>query len=197
MAKSPVRNLRPDPRAFRDRVISMWRHWTATLEGFAECRRQSDDRRAPKLVITKADRRRVGYISMSFERRLLMPLGALGELSDGVRDFNYSLWEASAYLAPSDLASKDAIALVEENRKLIGHDFLRFLEGDAAKSIWTKRRSRIGSPCESIEFATERSRCSDADWAHGFLYCSFLIKLMHVVLKKGDNAESSEWNFRH
>jgi hypothetical protein len=110
----------------------------AALEGIANVVVNSDDKRAGKLVLTRKGRRRVGYISKRFEKGLLTLLGAREELSDRVQDFKDLLLEASAPLAPSDLAGKEAIAPLAENRKLTGDNSLRYIEGDAAESVWTR-----------------------------------------------------------
>jgi DNA-binding MarR family transcriptional regulator len=114
------------------------RRAAASLKGFANVVVDPEDRRARKLVLTKRGRRRAGFIMMRFEKEMLKLLGAREAFSRRAEEFKELLWDASAYLAPGDRASKETIARSKENRGLIPDDSLRFGEVDQSESVWIK-----------------------------------------------------------
>jgi DNA-binding MarR family transcriptional regulator len=112
------------------------RRAAASLENFANVVVDPDDRRARKLVLTKRGRKRTKLVMMHFEREMLNLLGARDYDSKRAEQFKWLLWDASAYLAPGDLASEETIALSQENRKLIRDDSLRYAREDQSESMW-------------------------------------------------------------
>jgi DNA-binding MarR family transcriptional regulator len=129
---SQIREVTGEPK---DNV----RRAAISLRGFAKVIFDPDDRRARKLVLTKRGRKRAGFVFMRFERELLQLLGARDRSSNRAEEFKYRLWNASAYLEPSDLASEEEFLRYEENRELIPDNSLRHGEEPEAESIWTKQ----------------------------------------------------------
>jgi DNA-binding MarR family transcriptional regulator len=109
------------------------RRAAASLGVVADVVVNPSDRRARKLVLTKLGRKRARMVFMRFEKELLSLLGATADFSQRAQQFRTLLWDASAYLAPSDLASNETIARSEENRERIHDDSLQFGE---QKSLW-------------------------------------------------------------
>jgi DNA-binding MarR family transcriptional regulator len=112
------------------------RRAAAALRGFASVVVDPNDRRARRLVLTKRGRRRFGIVMVRFEKEMFRLLGARDERSQRVKDFKYLLWDASAYLAPSDLAREESIARSAENRENTPDNSLVYVEEDPAKSVW-------------------------------------------------------------
>lgn len=128
---------------FRDGVPFRWvlevtgeskdnvRRAAASLRGFANVVVDPEDRRARRFVLTKRGKRRANQVTKQFEREVLNLLGARDWDSNRAEQFKRLLWDATAYLAPGDLASNETIARWIENRKLIPDDSLRFVEDDS------------------------------------------------------------------
>ena len=114
------------------------RRAAASLQGFANVVVDPKDRRSRKLVLTKRGRRRVGFITMRFEKEMLELLGVRDRSSQRAEQFKELLWEASAYLVPGDLASEETIVRSKENRELIRDDSLRFDKEAEPESFWTR-----------------------------------------------------------
>ena len=112
------------------------RRAAASLQGFANVVIDSDDRRARKLVLTKRGKKRTNLVFTRWEREMLDLLGARDYDSNRAEQFKRLLWDASSYLIPGDLASKETIARSNKNRGLIPDDSLRFVEDDS-DSRWT------------------------------------------------------------
>ena len=119
------------------------RRAAAGLQGFASIVVDPNDRRARRLVLTKRGKRRFGIVMMRFEKEMFKLLGARDERSQRVKDFKYLLWDASAYLAPSDLASEESIARSEENRECIPDNSLLYVEEDQSESVWIQEESSM------------------------------------------------------
>jgi DNA-binding MarR family transcriptional regulator len=117
------------------------RRAAAALSGFATVVVDPNDRRARRLVLTKRGKRRFGIVMMSFEKETFKLLGARDGRSQRVEDFKHLLWDASAYLAPGDLASEESIARSEENRENIPDTSLLYVEEDQSKSVWIQEES--------------------------------------------------------
>jgi len=107
------------------------RRAAASLIGFASIVVDPNDRRARRFVLTRRGKRRANQVMKRFEREMLNLLGARDWDSNRAEQFKRLLWDASAYLAPGDLASTETIARSIENRKLIPDDSLRFVEDDS------------------------------------------------------------------
>jgi DNA-binding MarR family transcriptional regulator len=116
------------------------RRAAASLGGFATIEVDPKDRRARELVLTKRGRRRALKVSGRFEKELLTLIGARLELSQRAEEFRFKLWDASAYLAPGDMADKKTIRRSEENRLFVPDDSLRFqyIEDDGPEPAFAK-----------------------------------------------------------
>ena len=117
------------------------RRAAAGLDGFATVVPDSRDRRARKLVLTKRGRRRSRIVMMRFEKEMFNLLGARDERSQRVRDFKHLLWDASAFLTPSDLADQETVVRSRQNRRLIFDDSPNYTEEDPSESIWLQEET--------------------------------------------------------
>jgi DNA-binding MarR family transcriptional regulator len=117
------------------------RRAAAALRGFATVVVDPNDRRARRLVLTRRGKRRFRIVMMRFEKEMFTLLGARDGRSQRVEDFKHLLWDASAYLAPGDLASEESIARSEENRENIPDTSLLYVEEDQSESVWTQEES--------------------------------------------------------
>lgn len=106
------------------------------LKGFADVVIEPRDRRARRLVLTRRGKRRAGHIIIRFQREVLGLLGARDERSERAREFKSHLWDAYAFLIPSDLASDETIARSEENREQIRDTSLDYVQDDTLESMW-------------------------------------------------------------
>lgn len=86
--------------------------------------------------VTSRGRRRVGLLLIQFQREILELLGARDERSERAREFSSLLFEARAFLAPSDLADNETIGRCEEIRELIRDNSIDFVEDPLLESIW-------------------------------------------------------------
>lgn len=107
-----------------------------SLKGLATVQADPTDRRARIVVLTKTGRKRVGFLSISFQREMMKLLGAQDERSIRVRDFKTLLWDASAFLAPSELASDARVKRSEENLRLFPDTSLQYAQDPTLESIW-------------------------------------------------------------
>jgi hypothetical protein len=77
---------------------------------------------------------------MRFEQELLKMLGAGETYSKRSEEFKHILWDASAFLDPHYMASREAAIRSKQNRQLIRDDSPDFVE-DASQSAWTREES--------------------------------------------------------
>ena len=117
------------------------RRAAAKLTDFAEVIVDPKDGRARKLVLTKRGRKRARIIMGRFEIELFKLLRARDERSERVRKFKRLLWDANAYLAPSDLASDETTARSQENRRLFPDTSLNYTEEDPKESVWLREET--------------------------------------------------------
>lgn len=114
------------------------RRAAASLRNFADVVVDPKDRRSRRLVLNRRGKRRTGFVLQRFERVLLDTLDARDRGSQRAEQFKEILWDASAYLAPGDLASDETVAKSEQNRQQISDDSLRYVEDTDQDSFWTK-----------------------------------------------------------
>ncbi len=117
------------------------RRAAAKLGDFAQVIVDPKDGRARKLVLTKRGRRRTRVIFWRFEQELFKLLSARDERSERVRDFKRLLWDASAYLTPCDLASKETVARYKEIRIQFPDTSINYVEEDPKKSEWLQEET--------------------------------------------------------
>lgn len=115
------------------------RRAAAKLKGFADIVVDPNDHRARKLVLNKWGRSHARTLMSRLEKEMFRLLGARDGRSDRVEEFKLLLWDASAYLQPSDLASKTTIARSKENRKEIRDNSLDYVEESPKESVWIEK----------------------------------------------------------
>jgi DNA-binding MarR family transcriptional regulator len=117
------------------------RRAAAKLQGFADVITNPRDRRAKNVVLTRRGRSRTRLIMGRLEKEMFKLLGARDERSDRVSDFKQLLWDASAYLVPSDLADEEMTERWVQHRLIFPDTSLNYVEETSAESVWVQEET--------------------------------------------------------